>query len=414
MSTNLTYGMTDKGFRPKRLNDIVTNLLSKIQGITDPKTGEHPLSGESSNTILGQFTGIIAQEIAVCWEQMYTAANLYDPLNNIGVPLKAQVQINGINPSYGAPTKIPVTIYGNEGIVVQAGSLITNSTRTITFSIDNNIMIEKHTEEEQVSVYGTGTATCTTTGEINVEADTITSIVNPMLGWSGVTNGAPLTVGTNPDSDENLHIKQQRATSATSYRHVEALYAGIINVDGVIFAHVYQNPTSTTDSRGIAAKTIAAVVVGGDDQEVGKAIALKAPMLSNFQGNLSNPYTDTDVFGTITTYQFYRPTNVQIDIDMEIVITNANYYPEDAIDLIKESIVNYADYGLSPSLGFPPGESVARSRLYTPINEVPGFKVKTLKIAKHGETVQEQDVAIAWNEVAQFLSDNINIDIVNE
>lgn len=57
---------------------------------------------------------------------------------------------------------------------------------------------------------------------------------------------------------------------------------------------------------------------------------------------------------------------------------------------------------------------MARSRLYTPINEVPGFKVKTLKIAKHGETAQEQDVVIAWNEVAQFLSDNINIDVVNE
>lgn len=411
MSTNNTFGMTDAGFKPKRLNDILQNIITKVQGITNPETGEKPLINETSDTIFGQFASIVAEELSVCWEQMYIAANMFDPLNNSGVALRGQVQINGITPSYGSYTQIQIEVSGQPGTVVKAGSIIANEDGTQTFTVDKNILLNTPTAPNQAT--GTGTATCQTRGVIDPDDNTVISIQTPIFGWSGVKNTNTISVGTNEDTDEELHVKQQRATSATSYRQVEAVYAGIVNVPGVIFARVYQNKTTAVDDRGIPAKTIAAVVVGGKDEDVGRAISLKVPMLSSFVGNAVSPYKFIDVFGEETTYQFYRPTEVPVKIEMTITITNSIYFPENAEDLIKQNIINYAAYGLSPSIGFPPGESVSRSRLYTPINEVAGFKVNTLKIGKVGSETAEQDIAIDWNEVASFDEDNITIQIVD-
>lgn len=61
--------------------------------------------------------------------------------------------------------------------------------------------------------------------------------------------------------------------------------------------------------------------------------------------------------------------------------------------------------------GFAPGVDVIRTRLYTPVNEVPGFKINSLKIGKHSQGLSEADIDIAWNEVAIFKESNITVDI---
>lgn len=61
--------------------------------------------------------------------------------------------------------------------------------------------------------------------------------------------------------------------------------------------------------------------------------------------------------------------------------------------------------------GFAPGVDVIRTRLYTPVNEVPGFKINSLKIGKHSQGASEADIDIAWNEVAIFKESNITVDI---
>lgn len=63
--------------------------------------------------------------------------------------------------------------------------------------------------------------------------------------------------------------------------------------------------------------------------------------------------------------------------------------------------------------GFAPGVDVIRTRLYTPVNEVPGFKVNSLKIGKHGQgAAAENDIDIAWNQVAKFKEANIKVEVV--
>lgn len=402
----MSFGMTNQGFKPKRLADVLESLNTKLQNVRDPDTGEAPFINETSDGILGQFTAIIAEAISEVWEQTYLASQQFDPTSASGAALRGVVQLNGITPSYGSSTQIPMTLGGTAGVVIPAGSRIA--------SVDGS---EVYETVSSVTIGSGGTATvnalCTERGPKNPAAATIISIQTPVFGWNSATNGAATSVGSNADTDTELHIKQERATSATSYRQVDAIIAGITNVPGVTFARLYVNKKSTTDARGIAAKTMAAVVVGGTDEDIANVIRLKAGSLDDFQGNLTTPVEYVGELGDEQTIDFYRPTGVPIYVDIDITVTNSAVYPEDAEEQIKQAIVDYAIYDQSGMAGFPPGADVVLSRLYTPINSVPGFKVNSLEIGKTQGSTSASDIAIQWNELATFDPDNITITITS-
>ena len=399
----MSFGMTEQGFKPKRLADVLESLTDKLQNVTDPATGENPFINETADGVLMQFTSIIAEAISEAWEQAYLASQQYDPQNASGVALRGLVQLNGITPSYGSVTQIPMTLGGTAGVVIPAGSRIASQDGTqvyetaVTATIGNNGTVVVN-------------ANCTETGPNEPEAGTIIAIQTPIFGWSSATNGVATSVGTDADTDTQLHIKQERATSATSYRQVDAIISGITAVPGVKFARLYVNKTTSTDARGIAAKTMAPVVVGGTDEAIANVLRLKGGSLDGYQGNLSTPVTYVGELGDTETIDFYRPTEVPIYIDINITVTNSAVYPEDAEDQIKQAIVNYAEYDQSGLAGFPPGANVIISRLYTPINSVPGFKVNTLKIGTTS-TTETSDISINWNQIADFDPSRITVTV---
>lgn len=398
------YGMTPEGFVPKRLADILESITTKVKNIQDPTTGEYPFMNESADSIFGQFAQIIAEELSICWEQAYQSSVQFDPLSARGSALRSLVQLNGITPSYGAKTELLMTLGGTSGTVIPEGSLISNQAGTEQYATVASVTIP-NTGEVTVN------AVCTEAGPNNPDQNTIIQIQTPVAGWSSATNTSTVAVGDNADTDEELHIKQQRATSATSYRQVDAIISGIMNVDGVKFARLYVNKTTSTDSRGIAGKTLAPVIVGGTDEDIANVLRLKIGATDNTQGNLTNPVVYTGELGDTQTIDFYRPTEVPIYIEIDVTVTDGNLWNIDSTDKIKQAIIDYAEYDQSGAYGFPPGGDVLLSRLYTPINSVPGFSVTSLTIGKSAGSLDSSDIAIDWNEIATFDADNITINV---
>jgi len=397
-----TYGMTENGFVPKRLADILESITTKTRAIQDPKTGEYPFINESADSLFGQFGQIIAEEISICWEEAYLASQQYDPLNATGVALRGLVQLNGINPSFGSPTQVSMTMTGTEGTVIPAGSLIATADGSQTYATVANAII---------GAGGTVTvnANCTKDGPNDPAADTVISIQTPVFGWTNAKNTVTNSVGTLAETDTQLHIKQERATSATSYRQVDAIISGIMNVEGVKFCRLYVNQELTTNADGITGKTMAPVVVGGTDEDIADVLRLKAGSLDKFQGTTSVTYTGE--LGDTQVISFYRPTEVPIYVSIDISSTENSTFPLNGIEEIKQAIVDYAEYDQSGQTGFPPGADVIISRLYSPINSVPGFKVNSLEIGKTSGSLAASDIAIDWNEIAKFSVDNITITV---
>ena len=399
-----TFGMTEAGFVPKRLADILESMNSKIRNVKDPRTGEYPFINESADTIFGQITQIVAEELSICWEQAYQASVQFDPISANGSPLRSLVQIDGIVPSYGSNTEILMKVGGTAGTVIPKGSLIANQGGTETYATAVAVTIPD-TGETTVN------AICTEDGPKEPAQNTIIAIQTPVAGWSSATNLSIVSVGDTEDTDEELHVKQQMATSATSYRQVDAIISGIMTVDGVQFARLYVNDDTQTDDKGITGKTIAPVVVGGTDEDIANVIRLKMGATDKTQGNLTNPVVYTGELGDTQTIDFYRPTNIPIYIEINVTVTDGSLWNEESPDKIKKAIVEYAKYDQTGRYGFPPGGDVLLSRLYTPINSVPGFSVTSLEIGKTAGSLAADDIEIAWNEIAQFDEDNITINV---
>lgn len=399
-----TFGMTENGFVPKRLADILESLDTKVKAITDQETGEHPFVNESADGIIGQIEQIVAEELSICWEQAYLGSQQFDPLNSSGVPLRGLIQINGLAASFGSYTQLSMTMTGTAGTVIPAGSLISNQDGSQIYST-----------VETVTIGNGGTVTvnanCTEKGPNDPAQNTIIQIKTPVYGWSLATNTTTNAVGTNDETDTELHIRQERATSATSYRQVDAIIAGILNVPGVTFARLRVNPELTTDqTTNITGKTIAPLVVGGTDEDIATSLRLKCGVLDKFQGSTTVTYTGD--LGDTQVIKFTRPTEVPIYISLSITQTENSQFPEDGVDKIKQAIVDYAKYDQDGLAGFPPGTDVILSRLYTPINSVPGFKVNSLTIGKTAGSLSASDIDIAWNELAKFTTGNITVTVV--
>lgn len=399
------FGMTDTGFKPKRIADVYDSIKARITEITDDKTGEKVFQNESDDSLFMQVSFIVAEAIAECWEHAYQASTVRDPNKASGAILKGLIQLNGLVAKFGSQTQINVKFTGLKDAAIPQGSLISDVENSVNYSVDKSVTIG-------ADGTATGTATALTKGPINPQNNTVIVIKTPTYGWTNVTNTGVVVVGAEPQTDEELHLEQQRATSNTAYRQIDAIYAGLLNVSGVEFARVYQNTGLTTDSRGIDAKSVAAVVVGGTNEDIANSIAKKSANINSFFGSTEVDITDNQ--GQVNKIKFSRPEEVEIDVEVNITITDSSQFPastEDAKKQIKQNIVSYAQYNLQATEGFAPGVDVIRTRLYTPVNEVLGFKINSLKIGKHSQGLSEADIDIAWNEVAIFKESNITVDI---
>lgn len=401
MADETTYGFTEKGFIPKRQADILEELNNDLMAIQDDKTGEFPFINATDDSILQEVVGVFSSALARCWAAAYDAYIQFDPLYNTGAGQSGTVQINGLERKPGSKTIVSITCTGQAGAYAPQGSLISNLDGSLLFEVDITIQFDENGT-------GIGTASNTELGNISVPVNTLNFIKTNTPGWTGVTNTQTVQQGTDEESDSALRLRQQQSTENTSYRQIGAIYTGISQLNGVEYCRVYVNAGHETDERGIPAKDISAVVVGGDDNEIADQIWLRAPVTIEGYGNTHITKYDMQDFPHVIS--FTRPDQINIIVDIHIEVTTPADFSPNYENEIKEAILAYAKYD-STGNGFPPGEDVYVSRLYTPINEQLGFKVNTLQIAREDSPSEWTDdfITINWDEIAIFTADNITI-----
>jgi uncharacterized phage protein gp47/JayE len=294
---------------------------------------------------------------------------------------------------------------GTNGTLIPAGSLVRDTNSTITVATDEDVTISGGVAEVD--------STATVTGPLTADAGTMTVIVNPIVGWSTVTNSSAGVTGRNTETDEELRVRRADST-ASGKSNVEAIYSRILDIDDVTFVRVYVNEECTVDSRGITPKSVAAVVVGGADADVAAALFPTVAGGIKTYGNTSETVIDDQDFAY--PISFTRPPGVPIYVELEI--DAFDNFPEDGEERIKQAIVDYAAFGADffgctdgNQDGFPPGENVILSRLFTPINTVDNHTVKTLRIGKSLGTLSTIDLEINFDEISSWSTTNIDITI---
>lgn len=345
-------------------------------------------------------------------EVLQQAYNSKDPNKASGYDLDVICALTGTVRSEGtASTVTGFVLKGVAGTQVPAGTRFESSVTGYRFTLDQTWTLDSS---------GTATVdiTCTTVGEIEADANTITTIVDTVAGLVSVNNPTPATPGTSAESDGSLRVKRATAVGRPGNNQIDSMLGELYAIDGTRRVKVYENDTNTTDSNGLPPHSIAPIIDGGTDADVAMAIYTKKnPGVALYQAGtpVSVDVTSPTYPDNVKTIKFSRPKYV--DMIIAVTIKNDGSLPSNTQDLIRDAFIEFASGGLVPAEfgfkvdGFDIGETVPYSTLYTPINKVIGqygnSYVQTLTV--NGGTT---NVTIAFNELSRWTSSNITVTLV--
>jgi len=265
-----------------------------------------------------------------------------------------------------------------------------------TFSTTSNLAITK--------VKKIGQLVAVVVGAINQDANTITQIVTPVLGWDSITNPLDASPGRLTETDEELRLRFRNTKLERSSNILDSLYSALLNVNGVQEVAIYENDTSITDSNGVLPHSFFPVVLGGSSQIIAETIWQNRPMGIQSQGNTIVPITDSQGFLHNIGFERPEPVVVYVNMALSLNLETPIQFPSDGADQIRAAIKAYA------SENFGVGKDVVYSRLFTPINSIPGHQINSLFIGITPSPVGTSNIAVAFDKISSF--DSVNISIV--
>lgn len=384
------YGISNAGFKRKRLDLLLSELNDEVKTIFGANFNVQPESPD------GQINGVVSESNANLWELIEGAYNAYNPSAATGNSLSSLVQLNGILRRDATASRANVTITGTALTIIPAGSFISTSDTKVQFSIETEVTIPVG---GSITVF----ASATTTGPIIALAGSISVIDSVVTGWDAVSNTADAVLGTDEETDSELRTRRVQSVARDAQSIVDAIFAEVRAVDGVTQLAVLENDTDAVDANGLPEHSTHAIVVGGDDTDIARAIFIKKTLGATPFGTTTVAVTDDQ--GIDHNISFSRPTEIPIYVIVNL--TAFTSYPSTGDSDIKQAIVDYANGELIENRGFFLNGDVIHSELYTPINSISGHTVDSLFIDTSASPSTTSDIPISITEVSQFTIANI-------
>ncbi|PHM22413.1 bacteriophage protein [Xenorhabdus innexi] len=180
-----------------------------------------------------------------------------------------------------------------------------------------------------------------------------------------------------------------RSHSINNHDDRQGIEAALLDLPDVRQARVYENFTSQTDNNGVPAHSMNAVVIGGKNEDIARAILRKKVGGCGLMGKIECTF---DYSGAQRTVRFDRAERV--DIRVKVIIERINGFQDIDTEGIKQSLAD---------TGFAIGESVYAMRLTCRVNTVSGFYIKSI-------TVNEADSArIGVRQCAQIQPEQVEV-----
>lgn len=285
--------------------------------------------------------------------------------------------ISAVNVSHG--TILKATLVGGNALI----EVIDNSTRC-TFTAGS------FTISKVGKMVG---ATCTENGKNVFDENTLTSIQTPTIGLDSVTNPIVFETGDVIETDDALRSRYIVAKFQDSSNTYESIYAAVLKVNGVKQVSITENETDTAFvSPAVPPHSIYVVVLGGSEQDIAQAIwDNKAGGIGTY-GSITKTVTDSRGIGH--NISFDRPTN--LDVYITVNVKKLSNYPLNGDDLIAAALSSYNDT-------LSVGDDVIYSRLFTPINSVPGHYVDSLYTGLTASPSGTTNISVAYNKIAKFI-----------
>lgn len=374
-----------------------TNTLIPVgQTVSSSTTGEQFTTVGAISLSASNASGITVSVVTLANSTVYTISYSNTTSTNVitytsdGTATYDEI-LNGLRTVIiGAHPSLTATVVGT-GIT---GTLVINRNdifQTVNFTTSDNLGITK--------VRAIGEVVSTVAGVIVQPANTIDTILTPMLGWDSVNNPVAATPGEERETDEELRLRFRNGKFDRATNTLDSIYSALINLDNVSEVTIYENDTSVVDGNGVPAHSFLPIVVGGLSTDIANAIWENKPIGILSYGNTT--VVINDIQGFAHNVSFSRPNAVVIYISIDIT-TDVNF-PANGNDAIKSAIIQY----FADNLGT--GDDVIYSRLYTPINSIPGHEVVSLKIGTSPAPTGTTNININFDQIASISAVNISV-----
>jgi len=262
-----------------------------------------------------------------------------------------------------------------------------------TYSLSSNLYYVK-------SIKGL-TVVAEEAGPKEQDTGTIDTITTPILGLDSVEQIAPATVGSLRETDAQLRRRFTEAKYLRGSNILDALQSELLSLDGVQDVRIYENLTDTTDAKGLPAHSFRVLIRGGIRDEIGDAIWRNKPAGIATSGNIS--VVIDNILGDQTLVYFERPEF--IDLYVSVTITTDDEFPSDGPERIKAALSQYITEQTRL------GEDLRYSRLYTPINSVPGHFVDQLFIDTSPSPASTSNISINYDQLLKLELGNIEVNV---
>lgn len=297
--------------------------------------------GENLNrqwsTPQGQMVASISAELSDMHNNIIELMNLVDPRFSYGVMQDGVGEIYFLSRQKATRSVVQLTFRGLTGVVIPEGFLC----------VDRNGNQWETTESKFIASSGSITinAQAVKTGAITAEVGEIDQIVNSTDNIDSVTNNTPAIVGRSTESREAFEERRRESVAKNSKGMNASVLGEVSNLDGVVDCYVVDNPTDETITVGstnypLIRNSLAVSVVGGNDNDIARAILIKGGTACSFVGNTEVVYEDWENFESYPpkyTVKFIRPAHKPVFFTVEVEsIENIGYDQE---RYIKENIL---------------------------------------------------------------------------
>ena len=251
----------------------------------------------------------------------------------------------------GRRSTVSTTVAGVSGTIIPVGSRARTTTGGDEFRAVNAITIPAGG-----SVVGAFESV--EIGAIEAGVNTLTVIVDPVLGWETVTNAAAAALGQSVQSDQQGRLERNNELALVGRSVPAAVISNVSAVTGVRSLAFLENITgSATTIQGInlVANSIWVAVHGGADADIAMALLISKTAGAAWNGSQSVAVTEPSS-GQSYTVLFDRADTVNILVRITI---NRLDTVENPVSTIREIITAYANGEQAGETGFVIGQDVS-------------------------------------------------------
>lgn len=329
--------LTQQGFVKRTASEIKEDLINHIsQTLPDFTEQDADLTSDILNTSI---ISILQYE-----DMLNTLFNGYSPDFSNASLFKAFAESVGLRQRVAFNAQVTLTFSGKFGDFIPKDTICTDAQGLVEFKTQDNIVLD---------TTGTGSVLALSDTLEVWDAGQIATIKSIVGDGIAVTNKVASLKYIDEETEDELKARVQakfRSVRQGGKLYAESMLKGVEGVDRRLVAFYDKTITQTFEQNTYYIKGIEAVVGGGKDEEVAKALYLSFLETQKLVSNPSNNEASTRsreitlyIYNNPVTIQFTRPKLLQIGLQMNISFTSNISTPIALQNLTQSAVTNYVN-----------------------------------------------------------------------